>query len=148
MASGAYAYGIKYLTEGSIDYDTDTIKAQLTQSSYAFDSTKQETHNFRDDVTGSLVTGTTDQTVSAKAITINTTDNKVYLDCTASLTWSSVNPDPAETVGGVVIYKARGGAASADELLCWCEFASTIETNGSDIQVNFNSNGVASFAYA
>lgn len=144
MASGMYANGIKFLTNGAVDYDTDTIKAQLTQSSYTFDGANQEAHDFRDDVVGSLVTGSTDMEVTTKAITINTTDNKVYLDCTGTITFASV--PGGETAGGIVIYKVVGSAAT-DNLICWCQFSSNVETNGSDIQVTMNANGVASFQY-
>jgi hypothetical protein len=46
-----------------------------------------------------------------------------------------------------VIYKSNGGAASADELIAWIQFADNKTANGSDILVSFNSSGIIDVTY-
>jgi hypothetical protein len=117
------------------------MKAQLTQSSY---SLNKETHDNRDDVTASIVTGTTDQSLTLSDPAENATDNWQWLDA-ADITFTAVAG--GETAGSVIVYKNVGTAAT-DVLFAYLDFTSTVATNGSDITVTFDaSDGCVTLTY-
>ena len=150
MASGCYSQGLIEVVDGTLDWKTTpsvTWKAQLTQSSY---SPNKETHEDLADVSASKVTGTTDQTLTGANLGNPTEDlanNRVEMDYTTTLVWTSVGPGPAETVGYVIFYHDDGGVAANSALLCFCDFVSNITTNGSDITVTINAEGVWALVY-
>lgn len=121
MASLIYNSFIRDVLVGNIDLDTDTFKVMLTTSSY---TENKDTHDKRDDVTNE-VTGTgytaggasTSVTVAA----IDTTNDDVEITIGAgSWTTSTI------TARKAVVYKSRGGASSADELVCVIDFGSDV----------------------
>lgn len=110
-----YGNGLLALAKGSIDLDTDTFKMLLTTSTY---TPNQDTHDFRDDVTNEVSgTGYTagGATLSGVGVTYDAGTNEVRVKWTDP-TWSTATI----TARTAVIYKSRGGAASADELLAYC----------------------------
>src|SRR6185295_325987 len=119
MASVIYNSFKKKIMDGSIDLDTDTIKVALVTSSYTPD---QDAHDFFDDVTNEVAgTGYTagGASLANKAVTADNTDNEGVFDAD-DVTWSS----STITARGAVLYKSRGGASSADELICYIDFGS------------------------
>jgi hypothetical protein len=110
-----YGEGLANVVKGAIDLDTDTFKILLATSAY---TPNQDTHNFRDDVTNEVVgTGYTagGATLAGVSVTYDTATNEVRISWTDP-TW----PSSTITARTAVIYKSRGGAASADELLAYC----------------------------
>lgn len=110
-----YGQGQLKLNTGSIDLDTDTFKLMLVDNSNAPDL---DADDFRDDrTTGEVANGsgyaTGGVTLAGVAVTYDSASDQVRFDCTdpawtftASKTWRYGD-----------VYKSRGGAASADELL-------------------------------
>lgn len=110
-----YGQGQLKLNTGSIDLDTDTFKLMLVTDSNAPDL---DADDFRDDrTTGEVANGngyaTGGVTLSSVSVTYDSASDQVRFDCadpswtfTASTTWRYGD-----------VYKSRGGAASADELL-------------------------------
>lgn len=110
-----YGQGMLKTVTGSIDLDTDTFKLMLVDDTNAPDL---DADDFRDDrttgelaATGGYATGGV--TLSGVAVTYDSATDQVRFDCndpsfpfTASKTWRYGD-----------VYKSRGGAASADELL-------------------------------
>lgn len=145
--TGWYSNGIKHVCDGTIDYVNDTVKCAILLSSYTFDGTNQEGHDYYDDVSASVATGCTPQALPAtKAISINTSDDKIYFDCGASVTFSGVTS--GQSVASIVVYEDTG-TGSTSGLMCHLQFTGgAFDTNGQDITVNFNSNGVASIGYS
>lgn len=116
-----YGNGLLNLARGNIDLDTDTFKVMLTTSAY---TPNQDTHDFRDDVTNEVAgTGYTagGATLTGVSVTYDAATNQVRVSWTDP-TW----PTSTITARTAVIYKSRGGAASADELLAYC-------TNDTDV---------------
>lgn len=124
MASLNYLSMIEDMAKGAIDFDTDSFKLMLVNSSY---SPNQVTHDRRDDVTNE-VTGT-GYTAGGAAATVTVTkltgDNAVEVEI-ANVSW----PTSTITARGAVLYKARGGASSADELVCYFDFGSDKTSTG------------------
>jgi hypothetical protein len=110
-----YGQGVLKTVTGSIDWDTDTFKLMLVDNSNAPDL---DADDFRDDrTTGEVANGsgyaTGGVTLSGVAVTYDSASDQIRLDCS----------DPAWTFTGSKtwrygdVYKSRGGASSADELL-------------------------------
>jgi hypothetical protein len=130
MASLIYNSAIDEMARGDIDFDTNTFKAMLVTSSY---TPNKDTHEFRDDVTneapatGNYVAG---GETSAVTVTKDTANDKVTIQFGA-VTWSS----STITARGCVYYKARGGSASADEIVAYNDFGSDVSSSGGTFAV-------------
>lgn len=126
MPSALYDSCLEDEARGNIDYDTDTFYGMLVGSGYTVD---KGAHTKRSDITGE-VTGTG---YTAGGIAISPTITKDTTNHRLDVSWSSPSW-PSSTIAnatGMVIYKRRGGAASADELVCYVEFSNgaTSSTN-------------------
>lgn len=129
MASIIYNSMLHDLSTGAIDFDTDTFKCMLVTSSY----TPSKSHSKRSDITNEVTgTGYTTggNTATATVATINNTSN--LQDISWSITsWTS----STITARGAVVYKARGGASSADELVGYLDFVTDQSSSGGTFTV-------------
>lgn len=132
MASLIYNSAIYDASTGAIDFDTDTFKMMLVTSSY----TAAKTHTKRNAVTNE-VTGTGYTTGgNAAAATVTKDDTNSRVDITFAITsWTS----STITARGGVIYKSRGGASSADELVGYVDFGSDISSTSGTFSVTITS---------
>lgn len=131
MASLIYDSFLEDVAEGRIDLDTDTFYVMLTTSTY---SANKKTHTKRSDVTNE-VSGT-GYSAGGQAVAVTTTLDTANdrLDVTfTDVTW----PSSTITARYCVIYKRRGGASSADELVCLGDFGSNISTTGGTFTLDF-----------
>lgn len=126
------------IANGSIDLDTDTINIMLVTSSYTPDI---DAHTKRSDVTDEVANGngytTGGQALAGKAVAVDNTNDRATFDATDPV-WSSATI----TARGAVIYKARGGASSADELICYIDFGSDVSSTNANFTVQFDSAGI------
>lgn len=112
-----------------INSGSDTFRAMLVTSSYTAD---QDIHDRRNDVTNE-VTGT-GYTAGGNTCTFTVTQNNALNRIL--YTFSAVNwPTSTITARGAVIYKARGGASSADELIAYNDFGTNIVTSGTTFTI-------------
>ena len=125
MASLIYNSCIRDAVTGAIDFDTDTFKMLLVTSSY----TASKAHDKRDDLTNEVSgTGYTagGNACSVSVAATDNTNNDVEISFTVT-SWTSATI----TARAGVIYKSRGGASSADELVGYVDFGSDVSsTNG------------------
>jgi hypothetical protein len=129
MASLIYNSAIDDIVRGAIDADTDTFKALLVTSSY---SPNKDTHDKRDDVTNE-VTGTgytAGGVTTACTVTKDTANDRVTLQF-AAVSWAT----STITARALVIYKSRGGASSADELVAYNDFGSDVSSTAGTFSV-------------
>jgi hypothetical protein len=120
MASLIYNSFANDLARGNIDIDVDTFRMMLVTDSY---SANKDSHDRRNDITGEATgTGYTagGATVAVTA-TLDATNDQLIITFAAT-SW----PSTTITAMGAVVYKARGGAASADELLFFNDFGTNI----------------------
>lgn len=141
ISTGFYAKCFEHAFNGLIDWDTNTIKAQLMADAHVPDF---DTHDFRADVSANEAPGATAQTIPSRAFSYDAGTNKFRLDETGTITFTT--PTAGTTVGGVVIYKDTGAAAT-DCLIALLAFGSTFNTNGQDVTVTFNANGIGEITY-
>jgi len=125
MASLIYNSFVDDMARGVIDLDTDTFKVMLVTSSYA---PNKDTDLKRSAVTNE-VTGTgytAGGVTTACTVTKSTANDRVTLGF-AAVNWAS----STITARAAVIYKSRGGASSADELVCYIDFVSDVSSTAS-----------------
>lgn len=139
MASVIQNSFLEDLARGAIDLDTDTFRGMLLNSTgiAIADETKKDSWLKRSDVTTYEVTGT-GYTAGGAVVTVTVTKDTANnrLDVTfSSPSWAS----STITASGIQIYKARGGAATADELVCTGEFASSTSSTAATFTVTFSS---------
>jgi hypothetical protein len=129
MASFIYNSAIDDLANGNIDFGADTFNLLLVTSSY---TANKDTHVKRDDVTNEVSgTGyTAGGAATACTVTKDTATDKVTLSF-ASVSFST----STITAAGAVIYKARGGASSADELVAFIDFGGDVSSTGATFSV-------------
>lgn len=127
MASLVYDSFMRDIATGAIDCDTDTFKMMLVTSSY---TPYKSPHAKRSDITNEVAAGSGYSTGgNACALTVGAVDGLAHsVSINFSVTsWTSATI----TARGGVIYKSRGGAATADELVGYVDFGSNItSTNG------------------
>lgn len=126
-----YGNGLLNVAKGLIDLDTDTFKIMLTTSTY---TPVKDTHDFRDDVTNEVTgTGYTSggATLAGVSVTYDAATDQVQISWTDP-TWTS----STITARTAVIYKSRGGASSADELLAYCTESGDIVSTGGTFTVD------------
>lgn len=124
MASLIYNSCIDDMAKGAIDFDTDTFKAMLVTSTYA---PNKDTDTKRSNVTNEVSgTGyTAGGATSAVTVTKDTANDKVTITF-AAVSWATATI----TARAAVIYKSRGGASSADELVCYVDFNGDVTATG------------------
>lgn len=143
MAVTAQVYGraAELLLEGSHDLDGATYNVMLTTSAYTPDV---DTHAFRSDVTNE-VTGTGysagGQALGTVTVTYDSANNRAVFDA-ADAVWAS----STITARYAVIYRARGGASSADELLCYVDFGADVSSTGGAFTIAWHANGIVTAA--
>lgn len=137
MADVIYNSFKRDIMNGAIDLDTDTIKVMLVTSSY---TPNQDTHTKRSDVTNEVTgTGYTagGASLASKAVTADTTNDRGVFDADdVSWTTSTI------TARGAVLYKDRGGASSADELIIYLDFSTDQISTAGTFTIAWNSEGI------
>jgi len=137
MADVIYNSFKRDIMNGALDLDTDTIKVMLVTSTYTAD---QDAHTKRSDITNEVSgTGYTagGSALANKAVTVDNTDNEGVFDAD-DLTWST----STITARGAVLYKSRGGASSADELLCYIDFGSDKISSAGNFTITWDAEGI------
>ena len=129
MASLIYDSCLRDLQIGAIDSDADTFKALLVTSSY---TANKGTHAKRSDITNEVTgTGYTAGGVTCACTPALNTTTHVMVLTFAAVSWTT----STITARGMVVYKSRGGASSADELVGYLDFGSNISSAGGTFSV-------------
>ena len=137
MASVLFNSFKRDIMNGSIDLDTDTINVMLVTSTY---TPNIDTHTKRSDITNEISgTGYTagGSALASKAVTVDTTGDKGVFDA-ADLSWSTAT----FTARGAVLYKARGGASSADEIIAYIDFVTDRSCSAGTFTLQWDTAGI------
>lgn len=132
MASITFDSFFTDIGAGNIVPATDTFYVMLVTSTY---TPSKGTHTKRSDITNEVVgTGyTAGGQVDTVAVATNTTSH-VWSFTPATSTWSGATI----TARGAVIYKRRGGLATADNLVCFEDFGADIASTGAAFTVTIS----------
>lgn len=118
---------MKAILGGAVDLDTDTLKLTLHTTTY---TPNQDTHDFYDDATNELATASGytagGVTLASSVLSYDATSQQVRWDV-GDPTWTF---SAGVTWRYGVIRKARGGAASADELVAYLDWGSSQTVSG------------------
>jgi hypothetical protein len=130
MASIIYNSALFDMVTGAIDADTDTFKCQLVNATYAAiaDETKKDSHLKRSSVTSNEASGTgytAGGTACTVGVTKDTANNRIDISLGA-VSWAT----STITASGAVVYKSRGGADTADELVAYIDFGGAASSSG------------------
>jgi hypothetical protein len=120
------------ISTGAVVPSTDTFYAMLVTSTY---SPNKGTHTRRSDVTNEVVG--TGYTLGGAAVTLTAAlDTSLHKE---TYTFSAVSWTTATiTARACVIYKRRGGASSADNLVAYVDFGSDIVSTAGTFAVTFS----------
>jgi hypothetical protein len=132
MATFIYDGCIGNIVSQNINFNADTFYVMLVTSGY---SPNQATHEYRSSVTSEVVA--TGYTAGGQATTPTVfedyvTNHRVTISF-SQVTWTSATI----TARAAVIYKNRGGAASADELVAYVDFGSDQSNSGGNFTLTF-----------
>lgn len=100
----------------------DTFKIMLVTSGYSASKAHSKRNQVTNEVTGTGYTA--GGQVIVPTIAVSNTTNALTITIPQA-TWSA----STITARGAEVYKARGGAASADELVCYIDFLQDIVTS-------------------
>lgn len=137
MASVLYNSFKKNIMNGTIDLDTDSIYVLLVTSTYTPDI---DAHAFRSDITNEVSgTGYTTggKVISNAAVTQDNTDDEGVFDGD-DVSWTTATI----TARGAVLYKNRGGASSADELIGYIDFGSDKSSTAGTFTIQWAAEGI------
>ena len=148
MASTITVYGLAqgHFANAAIDWNTDTIKVSLHTSTY---TPAQDTDDFHNDATnelaasGNYTAGGATIANCTSGYTAGTNVQKLDGD---DVTWTALTPSAAFRYG--VIYKDRGGASTADELIAYIDFGADQNPGGSDFVITWNAGGIITLTAA
>lgn len=132
MAAYWYLEGIYRISDRTINWTADTVRAILLTSSYTFN----EDHVFVSSLTANELTGYTRPSLANKAISKNTTDDKVYFTADDP-TIASVAT--GQTISKVAIYKFVTN--DSDSILIGYYDGFSLPTNGGGVTLDFNASG-------
>jgi len=126
VANAMYDKGREGFLDGSIDYDTDTIKAVLVDTgAYTVDLA---THQFLSDIAAGARIATSGA-LASKTVTAGVAD-------AADITITAVT---GATVEAIVLYKDTGSAATS-RLICYIDTAAglPLTPNGGDVTLQWD----------
>jgi hypothetical protein len=122
---------------GSIAWQADTIKALLAKPGY---TPNQTTHQFRSSVTAQEFAAGGGYTAGGTAIG---TPTKAFATLTTTLDGNDIAwTNLSGTVRYVVVYKSRGGADTADELIGYVDLGGDQVLVGADLSIIWNAAGI------
>ncbi len=122
------------IANGAIDLDTDTLKIMLLTSTYTPSAAHAKRSDLTNEVSGTGYTAGGNTLASATVTNSGTTG--VFTAANSSWTTSTI------TARYAAIYKSRGGASSADELVCLFDFVTDKVSSAGTFTVQFNASGI------
>jgi hypothetical protein len=133
MASKIYGKGLAAILESARHLEEAGMKVVLVKGTYTFNGA----HDFYDDVSASVVAGTSPIALTSPAVTESA--GVITFDAAdTGLTWSSVTD--AADVGGAIVFNDTGTAGTSP--LISFNDATDLVTNGSDVTLTFNASGI------
>ena len=81
-----------------------------------------------------------EQTLGSVTVTYDATDNEGVLDA-ADASFGTIGGATNDVVAGALVYRSTGTPATS-QLLCYLDLASDYTTDGSDVTLQFNAEGI------
>lgn len=145
MAAGAftlYANSIKYMIDGTIDVDTDTLKVVLLKTTY----TPSSAHDTYTSLTAAVTTTGDYAAQTLGSVTVTVTGTTTKIDAADTSFGTGV------TIGNIkycaiVKQAATAGLVTGDKVFGYMNLntasaGATVSSNASDFQINWNASGI------
>lgn len=132
MASFNYDSFADDLAKGNINPNADTFKVMLVSAVPTNKKTALKRSDISTEITG---TGYTAGGVTSACTVAKDTTNDWETLTFANVSWTTATI----TAVGAVIYKSRGGASSADELVAFVDFGGSFTSTAGQFAVTFSS---------
>lgn len=140
MASNLFNKGLEKVLDRTIDFINDDIQVLLVDSGYSFDKTDEFVTDITpgtNEVTNSSGTGYSRKSLSGKAITLDSGNDRVYFDA-SNPSYTSINTN--ETLAAAIIFKQATDDTDSP-LIAMIDFPD-LATNGSDVELQINADGL------
>lgn len=138
-----YGLAMDHFLDADIDWTADTIKASL-HSAYTVD---QDAHDFWNDVESTEITGTgytgNGATLASTTRGYTAGTNVLKLDA-ADTAWTTATFSATDAV----VYKDRGGATTADELISAIDFGATESVSAGTFTLQWAAGGIITLTAA
>ena len=131
--SKVYNPGLLKLLDGTIDFENDTIKLLLVDTSHTF----TKSHEFVSDIVANEASGTgySRKTLANASIALDTGNDRVEFDAD-DISYTGLD---AGTIASAIIYKEVTNDADSP-LIADIDFTNLV-TNGSDVDLQVNAEG-------
>jgi len=130
-----YNTGKAGMRNGTIDWDNDTIHAQLVDTVYTFSATHatMEAANVP----------TADRVGDSVALASKSVSSSGVCDATDTVI---TNVAGSETVNGIIIYKYSTGSSSSDIPICFIDTGTgfDLSTDGNNVEITWSGSGIIS----
>lgn len=137
MASRLYNQGALKLLDRTVDYASDNIAVLLVDNNYSFDISHEFVSNISGEAVNDTGSGYARVALEGKDISLNASANAVVFDSN-DVSYTAIST--TNTLAGAVLYKDTGSDATSD-LVAFIDFAD-LTTNGSDVDLQINANGL------
>lgn len=143
MPASWYANGIKGHHDGSIDWDTSTIKGVLVRDTYTPDF---DTHDNLDDIpSAQRAGGTSFQNLNSRVINIDAANNEIEFDTDgANLVFPTVTN--GHVCRAVVVF-VDSGVESTSRLISYNQLASDVVADGGSVTITIPAEGYNKITY-
>ena len=139
--AGFYSKGLEVAVKavtGDTAAPTGTLKGAFMATTYTQD---KETHQFFADVSGSVASGTTVQTIASLDVRVDTANNRIEIDFA----------DPSETpvtasTNQFMLYMDTGTAATSPLIVC-SDISTTLNPVGGTLTLVVNAQGLGAINY-
>lgn len=143
MASLVYNVAKRDLVNGVIDLDTDDIRIMLVKTTY----TENAAHTFVDDLSANdpasheiVATNYVRKALAAETVVVDQANNRAEFSA-SNVVWTAIGGATNDTIKGAVIYE-HNAADTAAPLIAFVLFPTPVATNGGDITINWNAEGI------
>jgi len=125
------------LINGTIDLNTDDIRARLCMTDTTCDTEVDAIDNLSDYTTidASDATGYTDVALDTETVTANDTDDRGDFDTATDIVFSGLSGDATRDYQGILLYKYVDGTDANDIPLAFIEFTSAIPKEATQVTV-------------
>ncbi len=149
MASAIPNQSLANLLNGTIDLDTDDIRARLVMTNTTCDTEVDAISDLADYTTidPADATGYADVALTGESVATDDANNRAEFD-TTDISFTGLGGDATRAYQGVLLYKYVDGTNANDLPVAYIDFSSTIPLTATQVNVPWNTEGILQLAQA
>jgi hypothetical protein len=143
MASVFYNEAKRAFAAGEYDWGADDFRARLVMTNTTCDTENDGIVNIDDFTTVDVAdaTGYADVALASEAVTKDDANDRAELDCD-NISFAGMSGGATRSYQGILVYKYVDGTDANDLVVAFVEFASTISSAASQVDVTINAEGL------